>query len=139
MEKRERREEGEKDQSGNLSLSNRNLLKLAKKNSTLFFLQNKKTLLSSRYSYDPPTGAFPLAVFKQAFAAVQASVVHLQGVPTSRRFALVPMGPPLLSYSSDCRALLRWEPSSDPSSESKGSVVLDVDRDVRKGDPVVAW
>ena len=49
------------------------------------------------------------------------------------------MGPPLLSYSSDCRALLRWEPSSDPSSESKGSVVLDVDRDVRKGDPVVAW
>lgn len=94
----------------------------------------------SRYSYDPPTGAFSLEVFKQAFAAVQASVVHLQGVPTSMRFALVPMGPPLLSYSSDCRALVRWEPSSDSKSGgSKGSVVLDVDRDVRKGDPVVAW
>ena len=36
----------------------------------------------------------------QAFAAVQASVVHLQGVPLSKRFALVPLGPPLLSYSS---------------------------------------
>ena len=71
---------------------------------------------------------------------MQASVVHLQGVPTSMRFALVPMGPPLLSYSSDCRALVRWEPSSGSSeSGSKGSVVLDVDRDVRKGDPVVAW
>ena len=71
---------------------------------------------------------------------MQASVVHLQGVPTSMRFVLVPMGPPLLSYSSDCRALLRWEPSSDSKSGgSKGSVVLDVDRDVRKGDPVVAW
>ena len=29
----------------------------------------------------------------------QSSVVHLQGVPLSRRFALVPLGPPLLSYS----------------------------------------
>lgn len=35
----------------------------------------------------------------QAFAAVQASVVHLQGVPVSQRFALVPLGPPLLAYS----------------------------------------
>lgn len=40
----------------------------------------------------------------QAFAAVQASVVHLQGVPLSKRFALVPLGPPLLSYSSTCKA-----------------------------------
>ena len=39
----------------------------------------------------------------QAFAAVQASVVHLQGVPLSKRFALVPLGPPLLSYSSTCK------------------------------------
>jgi hypothetical protein len=35
----------------------------------------------------------------QAFAAVQSSVVHLQGVPVSQRFALVPLGPPLLTYS----------------------------------------
>ena len=63
---------------------------------SLLFQNQKKKKLSKRYSYDPPTGAFPLEVFKQAFAAVQASVVHLQGVETSRRFALVPMGPPLL-------------------------------------------
>jgi len=41
---------------------------------------------------------------RQAFAAVQASVVHLQGVPLSKRFALVPLGPPLLPYSSTCKA-----------------------------------
>ena len=35
----------------------------------------------------------------QAFAAVQSSVVHMQGVPVSQRFALVPLGPPLLTYS----------------------------------------
>ena len=44
----------------------------------------------------------------QAFAAVQASVVHLQGVPLSKRFALVPLGPPLLTYSSTCKACA-WE------------------------------
>ena len=36
----------------------------------------------------------------QAFAAVQASVVHLQGVSLAKRFALVPLGPPCLTYSS---------------------------------------
>jgi histone-lysine N-methyltransferase SETD3 len=41
--------------------------------------------------------------FKQAFAAVQASIVHLQGVALARRFALVPLGPPLLSYSSTAK------------------------------------
>ena len=41
-----------------------------------------------------------LSFMVQAFAAVQASVVHLQGVPLSKRFALVPLGPPILSYSS---------------------------------------
>ena len=39
----------------------------------------------------------------QAFSAVQASIVHLQGVPLSKRFALVPLGPPLLSYSSTAK------------------------------------
>lgn len=34
---------------------------------------------------------------------MQASVVHLQGVPLSKRFALVPLGPPLLSYSSTAK------------------------------------
>ena len=31
-------------------------------------------------------------------------MVHLQGVPLSKRFALVPLGPPLLTYSSTCKA-----------------------------------
>ena len=30
---------------------------------------------------------------------MQSSVVHIQGVPVSQRFALVPLGPPLLTYS----------------------------------------
>ena len=42
----------------------------------------------------------PELVSLQAFAAVQASVVHLQGVPLCKRFALVPLGPPCTSYSS---------------------------------------
>ena len=46
----------------------------------------------------------------QAFAAVQASVVHLQGVPLSKRFALVPLGPPLLSYSSTCKVRNQQRP-----------------------------
>ena len=46
----------------------------------------------------------------QAFAAVQASVVHLQGVPLSKRFALVPLGPPLLSYSSTCKVRKQQRP-----------------------------
>ena len=40
----------------------------------------------------------------QGFAAVQACVVHLQGMPLSKRFALVPFGPPLLTYSSQAKA-----------------------------------
>lgn len=40
-------------------------------------------------------------VFRQAFCAVQASIVHLrgEGVEASQRFAIVPMGPPMLQYS----------------------------------------
>ena len=56
--------------------------------------------LFKNYPYDIPTEAFSLALFTQAFATVQASIVHLQDVALSTRFALVPLGPPLLSYSS---------------------------------------
>lgn len=56
--------------------------------------------LFKNYPYDIPTEAFSLALFTQAFATVQASIVHLQDVTLSKRFALVPLGPPLLSYSS---------------------------------------
>jgi hypothetical protein len=34
--------------------------------------------LFSKYPYDVPTEAFSFEIFRQAFAAVQASVVHLQ-------------------------------------------------------------
>ncbi len=56
--------------------------------------------LFRNYPYDIPTEAFSLQLFTQAFATVQASIVHLQDVTLSKRFALVPLGPPLLSYSS---------------------------------------
>lgn len=68
----------------------------------------------------------------QAFAAVQSSVVHLQGVSLSQRFALVPLGPPLLSYSPTAKALLKYEASSK-------EVTLAVDRSYSPGDPIVAW
>ena len=32
--------------------------------------------------------------------------MHLQGVPLAKRFAIVPMGPPLLTYSSVCSVCL---------------------------------
>ena len=66
--------------------------------------------LFKNYPYDVPTEAFSLELFTQAFAAVQASVVHLQDVTLSKRFAMVPLGPPLLSYSSTSKVSLcpRW-------------------------------
>ncbi len=69
----------------------------------------------------------PLPVLLQAFAAVQASCVHLQGVPYARRFALVPMGPPLLTYSSTCKAILAYNPETR-------AVELKVDRAYQPGE-----
>eukprot|EP00879_Flechtneria_rotunda_P026362 GHRR01028105.1.p1 GENE.GHRR01028105.1~~GHRR01028105.1.p1 ORF type:complete len:274 (+),score=85.18 GHRR01028105.1:1140-1961(+) len=88
--------------------------------------------LFNNYPFDIPTEAFPFVRFKQAFAAVQASIVHLQGVPPARRFALVPMGPPLLPYSSTCKAVFKYNPAAK-------AVELVVDRDYQTGDPVYAW
>ncbi|KIY95099.1 hypothetical protein MNEG_12863, partial [Monoraphidium neglectum] len=88
--------------------------------------------LFNKYPFDIPTEAFPFERFRQAFAAVQASVVHLQGVAPSRRFALVPLGPPLLSYSSTCKAMLSH-------NDAAKRVELVVDRDYQVGDPVYAW
>ena len=97
--------------------------------------------LFSKYPFDVPSEQFSPELFRQAFAAVQSCVVHLQarrewggggrgggraagradththapcaqGVPLSKRFALVPLGPPLLTYSSTCRALLRFDAES---------------------------
>ena len=53
-----------------------------------------------------------------------------QKVSLARRFALVPLGPPLLSYQSNCKAML---------TAVDGAVELAVDRPYKAGDPIVVW
>ncbi|GFZ19121.1 rubisco methyltransferase family protein [Actinidia rufa] len=84
--------------------------------------------LFQQYPYDIPTEAFPFEIFKQAFVAVQSCVVHLQKVSLARRFALVPLGPPLLAYKSNCRAML---------TAVDGAVQLVVDRPYKAGESIV--
>ena len=84
----------------------------------------------------PPTEAFSLPLFRAAYTAVQASVVHLQGVPSSKRFALVPLGPPLLQYRSTSRAALAW---SESGVAGGPGVVWTADAPVAAGDPIAAW
>ncbi|KAG5527077.1 hypothetical protein RHGRI_028112 [Rhododendron griersonianum] len=86
--------------------------------------------LFQQYPYDIPTEAFPFEIFKQAFVAVQSCVVHLQKVSLARRFALVPLGPPLLAYRSNCKAML---------TAVDGAVQLVVDRPYKAGEPIVVW
>ncbi|KAJ1686168.1 hypothetical protein LUZ63_017558 [Rhynchospora breviuscula] len=86
--------------------------------------------LFKQYPFDIPTEAFPFEIFKQAFVAVQSCVVHLQKVSLARRFALVPMGPPLLAYKSNCKAML---------TATSESVNLVVDRPYKAGEPIVVW
>ncbi|KAL0351111.1 UNVERIFIED_CONTAM: hypothetical protein Sradi_4260300 [Sesamum radiatum] len=86
--------------------------------------------LFEQYPYEIPTEAFPFKIFKQAFVAVQSCVVHLQKVSLARRFALVPLGPPLLSYRSNCKAML---------TAVDGAVQLVVDRPYKAGEPIVVW
>ncbi|KAG2300502.1 hypothetical protein Bca52824_036974 [Brassica carinata] len=86
--------------------------------------------LFQQYPFDIPTEAFSFEIFKQAFAAVQSCVVHLQNVSLARRFALVPLGPPLLAYCSNCKAML---------TAVDGAVQLRVDRPYKAGDPIVVW
>ncbi|KAK8672479.1 hypothetical protein V6N13_110847 [Hibiscus sabdariffa] len=86
--------------------------------------------LFQQYPYDIPTEAFPFEIFKQAFVAVQSCVVHLQKVPLARRFALVPLGPPLLAYRSNCKAML---------SAVSGAIELVVDRPYKAGEPIGVW
>ena len=56
----------------------------------------------------------------------------MQGVELARRFALVPLGPPSLSYSSTCKALLTHD-------DEAGEVQLVVDREYKAGERVYAW
>ncbi|KAI5084449.1 hypothetical protein GOP47_0000618 [Adiantum capillus-veneris] len=86
--------------------------------------------LFQQYPFDIPTEAFSFEIFKQAFVAVQSCVVHLQDVPLARRFALVPLGPPLLAYKSTCKAMLK----------SVGDAVqLQVDQAYKVGEAIVVW
>eukprot|EP01023_Acetabularia_acetabulum_P033430 TRINITY_DN3128_c0_g2_i1.p1 TRINITY_DN3128_c0_g2~~TRINITY_DN3128_c0_g2_i1.p1 ORF type:complete len:518 (+),score=63.81 TRINITY_DN3128_c0_g2_i1:148-1554(+) len=84
------------------------------------------------YPYDVPTEQFPFPVFLQAFAVVQSSIVHLQNVPPAKRFALLPLGPPTLTYSSTSRGMISYNSESD-------EVILKVDKEYEEGEPVVAW
>lgn len=86
--------------------------------------------LFQQYPYDIPTEAFTFEIFKQAFVAVQSCVVHLQKVSLARRFALVPLGPPLLAYSSKCKAML---------AAVDDAVQLVVDRPYKAGELIVVW
>ncbi|KAJ8493957.1 hypothetical protein OPV22_015678 [Ensete ventricosum] len=86
--------------------------------------------LFKQYPFDIPTEAFPYEIFKQAFVAVQSCVVHLQKVSLARRFALVPLGPPLLAYKSNCKAML---------TAVDDAVQLVVDRPYKAGEPIVVW
>ncbi|KAG7017814.1 Histone-lysine N-methyltransferase setd3, partial [Cucurbita argyrosperma subsp. argyrosperma] len=86
--------------------------------------------LFQQYPYDIPTEAFSFEIFKQAFVAVQSCVVHLQNVSLARRFALVPLGPPLLAYRSNCKAML---------TAVDGAVELVVDRPYKAGESIAVW
>ncbi|XP_008807527.1 ribulose-1,5 bisphosphate carboxylase/oxygenase large subunit N-methyltransferase, chloroplastic-like [Phoenix dactylifera] len=86
--------------------------------------------LFQQYPFDIPTEAFPFKIFKEAFVAVQSCVVHLQKVSLARRFALVPLGPPLLAYKSNCKAML---------TAVNDAVQLVVDRPYKAGEPIVVW
>ncbi|ONK57961.1 uncharacterized protein A4U43_C09F6200 [Asparagus officinalis] len=86
--------------------------------------------LFKQYPFDIPTEAFPFEIFKQAFVAVQSCVVHLQKVSLARRFALVPLGPPLLAYKSNCKAML---------TAADDAVQLVVDRPYKAGEAIVVW
>lgn len=56
----------------------------------------------------------------------------LQGVSLARRFALVPLGPPALSYSSTSKATISF-------NKQLSEVQLVADRDYSAGETVIAW
>lgn len=56
--------------------------------------------------------------------------LYLQGVSLARRFALVPLGPPLLAYKSNCKAMLK---------AVGDNVQLEVDRAYKADDPISVW
>lgn len=67
----------------------------------------------------------PLRVFRFIIYFLQNQKVSL-----ARRFALVPLGPPLLAYRSNCKAML---------TAVDGAVQLVVDRPYKAGESIVVW
>ena len=57
-------------------------------------------------------------------------LIQEQKVSLARRFALVPLGPPLLTYKSNCKAML---------TADGDSVRLVVDRPYKAGEPIIIW
>jgi hypothetical protein len=57
-------------------------------------------------------------------------LIQEQKVSLARRFALVPLGPPLLTYKSNCKAMLTVDGES---------VRLVVDRPYKAGEPIIIW
>jgi len=57
-------------------------------------------------------------------------IIQEQKVSLARRFALVPLGPPLLTYKSNCKAML---------TADGDSVRLVVDRPYKAGEPIIVW
>ncbi|CAI5533684.1 unnamed protein product [Closterium sp. Naga37s-1] len=68
----------------------------------------------------PPFPALPFPPPRRACLSL--------GVPLPRRFALIPMGPPLLAYKSTTRSMLAASPD--------GGVELRLDRPVKAGEPL---
>ena len=64
------------------------------------------------------------------FYCITICVFMSQKVSLARRFALVPLGPPLLAYSSKCKAML---------TAVDDAVQLVVDRPYKAGESIVAW
>ena len=110
--------------------------------------------LFDAYPYDLPTQQFSFRTFLGAFAAVQANVLHMQGVGTSRRFALVPLAAPLARWDPQSRAMLRGKLGSDggesdavmrgppPPAAMEGApegVSYIADRDMEAGEPISVW
>ena len=81
-----------------------------------------------------PSLVFPFEVFLSAFVAIQGSILHLrgEGVGPGKRFALCPLGPPLVKYSSSSKALISYDPKAE-------AVQLVADKRYEAGEMVVAW
>lgn len=72
---------------------------------------------------------FHCSLFLDVFLNFVNNLV-IQKVSLARRFALVPLGPPLLAYRSNCKAML---------TAVDGTVQLVVDRPYKAGEPIVVW